>query len=84
MWRLASYRGHVGVPLFRRRSNGFEASHHYFDHVGRAGFDETVSCGQMACWWLGFGGFPTLSLWITQVRGYKFCDGIVKGLRREA
>lgn len=38
-----------------------------------------ASRGHMACWWLGFGGFPTLSLWITQVRGDKFCDGIVKG-----
>nr|DAZ32055.1 MAG TPA: hypothetical protein [Caudoviricetes sp.] len=32
---------------------------------------------------LGLGEFPTLSLWITQVRGYKFCDGIVKRLRAE-
>ena len=40
--------------------------------------------GQIVCWCLCFGGIPTLSLWITQVRGYKFCDGIVKGLRAEA
>nr|DAL03883.1 MAG TPA: hypothetical protein [Caudoviricetes sp.] len=31
----------------------------------------------MVCWCLGFGLFPALSLWITQVRGNKFCDGIV-------
>nr|DAN24308.1 MAG TPA: hypothetical protein [Caudoviricetes sp.] len=31
----------------------------------------------MACRRLGFGGFPTLSLWTTQVRGNKFCEGIV-------
>ena len=33
--------------------------------------------GQMVCLCLGFGLFPTLSLWITQVSGNKFCDGIV-------
>ena len=33
--------------------------------------------GQMVCWCLGFGLFPALSLWITQVMGNKFCDGIV-------
>lgn len=33
--------------------------------------------GQMACLCLGFGLFTALSLWITQVSGNKFCDGIV-------
>jgi hypothetical protein len=33
--------------------------------------------GQMVCLCLGFGLFPALSLWITQVSGNKFCDGIV-------
>lgn len=33
--------------------------------------------GQMVCWCLCFGLFPTLSLCITQIRGSKFCDGIV-------
>nr|DAQ35107.1 MAG TPA: hypothetical protein [Caudoviricetes sp.] len=36
------------------------------------------------CWCLGFGGFPTLSLWTTQIRGDRFCDGIVKAPRAEA
>ena len=36
-----------------------------------------ASHGHMACGWLGFGGFPTLNLWIAQVMGDKFCDGIV-------
>nr|DAF95184.1 MAG TPA: hypothetical protein [Siphoviridae sp. ctICF6] len=31
----------------------------------------------MPCWCLGFGGFPTLSLWTTQVSGNKLCEGIV-------
>ena len=34
-WRLATVCGHVGVPLFRRHSNGFEVPTTMDDHVDR-------------------------------------------------
>nr|DAN24309.1 MAG TPA: hypothetical protein [Caudoviricetes sp.] len=33
-WRFATAYGCMRMPLLRRRSNGFEASCHYCDHVG--------------------------------------------------
>ena len=33
-WRFATVCGHVAVALFRRLSNGFEASRHHGGHVG--------------------------------------------------
>lgn len=62
------------VPTVSRRHSAIG------DHVGVGWPVANVSRGQMVCRCLGFGGFPPLSLWITQVSGDRFCDGIVKGL----
>ena len=36
-------RGHVRMPLLRRRSNGFEASSHHCDHVAGVAGSEKFS-----------------------------------------
>ena len=88
-WRFASRRGHVWMAVrFTSRpcvDAIVTASFQRFRGVPPllrpcwwwAGFVESASRARMACRCLGFGGFPTLSLWTTQVRGNKFCEGIV-------
>ena len=68
-WRLATVCGHVGVPLFRRHSNGFEVPPTMDDHVDRVAVRKKITPRPNGMPWLGFGGFPTLGLWTSSGQG---------------
>lgn len=69
--------GHVWMESLRCRSNGFMASRHTPDHAVGGWFEKKIRPPTNGVLSLGFGEFPTQSLWKTQVRGNKLCEGIV-------
>ena len=66
--------GCLRMPLLRRRPNGSRRPATAATMLVVGWF---ASRARLTCRCLGFGGFPTLSLWTTQVGGNKFCEGIV-------